>query len=582
MRGQQLQLDEIKPALRQAGIDTSQLDKNQLETVATIFRPLKVGSHGENVVSVYKDGNTELHQVDPELFKALKGMDQEQSNIVIQLLAKPAKLLRLGATGISPEFLSRNPIRDAWTAFIQSRNGFLPGVDTFRGLFHVLGHTDLYHEWRRAGGEHAAMVSMDRTNLQSNLKDMLSSKTKFAARHPIETLRWVSEQLEAATRMGEYNLARRKGKSASEAALDSREVTLDFARMGAALKGVNQIAAFFNANIQGTDKMLRSFKENPKRFTVKAVAGITMPTLILYAINKDDEDYKELPRWQKDFFWMIPTKGTPMEGTTKFIPIPKPFLLGLAFSSSVERTLEWINDKNPEAFEGFLNSVMQTGVPNPTPTAAGPVIEAWANKSMFTGRSIVPGYLERLPPEHQFEPWTTEFSKQVAKAATKAGTPMSALKIENTLFGYTAGAGKALATSLDPLLRDPDAPEKASKTMADIPGLRAFAVRSTGATQSMQKFYDRLADLDQKAAVEAFAKKYRGRIDMERMAPAERREYNILRKAQRRMSEVSTRIRRVESSKLSGDEKREQIDKWSSRRNDIASSTMKRIRNLKK
>ena len=589
MQAQSFTLAEIKSTMKKAGIDVGQIDAKEMEAVATIFRPLQKGNQAENIISAFRDGETELYQVHPDLYRALTGMDAEESNLLITLLSKPAALLRLGATGISPEFLSRNPIRDAETAFVQSRNGFLPGVDTAIGLFHTLKQSDLYHEWRRAGGEHAAMVSMDRTNLRENLSDMLASKTKMAARHPIETLRWISEQLEASTRMGEYRLARQKkgvlrggGKSPAESALDSREVTLDFARMGAATKGVNRIAAFFNANIQGTDKMLRTFKENPKGATIKAVAGITLPTLILYAINKDDPAYKELPKWQKDFFWMIPTKGTALEGATPFVPIPKPFLLGLAFGSGVERTLEWINDENPEAFDGFLNSIGQAGIPNPMPTAGGPVLEAWANKSFFTGRSIVPRYLERLPPEHQFEPWTSEFSRSMAKLAKEAGYPASALKIENTLFGYTAGAGKALTAALDPILADPDAPEKPTSTMADIPGVRAFAVRTTGSTESMQKFYDRLADLDQHKASEVFGKKYRGRIPLERMKPAERREYDILRKAQRRMSGLSIRIRQIEASKLSGEEKRDQIDKWSARRSEIAAETMGRVRKLKK
>ena len=582
MTAQSFSLEEIKSTMKKAGIDVGQIDAKEMEAVATIFRPLQKGNQAENIVSAFRDGETELYQVQPDLYRALTGMDAEQSNLLITIMSKPAALLRLGATGISPEFLSRNPIRDAWTAFIQSRNGFKPGVDTAMGLFHTLKQSDLYHEWRRSGGEHAAMVSMDRTNLQQNLKDMLASKTKMAARHPIETARWLSEQLEASTRMGEYRLARKKGKSPAKSALDSREVTLDFARVGAATQGLNRIAAFFNANIQGTDKMIRAFKENPKGATVKAVAGITLPSLLLYAVNKDDEKYKELPKWQKDFFWMIPTKGTNLEAHTPFVPVPKPFLLGLTFGSSVERTLEWINDKNPEAFDGFLNSIAQAGVPSPMPTGSGPVLEAWANKSFFTGRSIVPRYLERLPPEHQFEPWTSEFSRSMAKMFKKAGSPASPMKIENTLFGYTAGAGKAVAWALDPLLRDPDAPEKPTRTMADIPGVRAFAVRSTGSTESMQKFYDRLADLDQLSASEVFGKKYRGRIPLERMKPAERREYAILRKAQRRMSDLSIRIRQIEASKRPGEEKREQIDKWSARRSEIAARTMGRLRKHKK
>ena len=578
----QFTLSEIKSTLKAADIDVEGIGKEDLESVATIFRPSPIGSRRENIISVFRNGKSELYQVQPDLYKALKGLDEGETNILIRLLSKPAKLLRLGATGVSPEFLSRNPIRDTWVAFLQSENGFMPFLGTIRGAFHLFKKGDLYDEFVRSGGLYSAMVSMDRTTLKKNLDDMLASKTKYAIHHPVETLRWFSEQLEGASRLEEYRLARKKGKSPKEAAFDAREVTLDFARIGASMQGWNKIAAFFNANIQGTDKLIRTFKSNPKRATVRAMASITLPSVILYAVNRDNEDYHEAPRWLRDFFWLIPTKETPLQDKTPFVPVPKPFAYGLAFGSSIERTLEWIDRKDPSAFDGFANSLLQAFVPDPMPTAIKPPIEAWANKSFFTGRDIVPRHLERLPPEYQFEPWTTEFSKGMAKMFKKAGVPASPMKIENALFGYTAGAGRAATAILNPLLRLGDDVERPTPTMADIPGIRAFAVRKTGAGESMQRFYDRLAELDQKDAAERFARRYRGSIKPERMTSAERREYDLLSWAQREMSSISTKLRRVEFSKLSAQAKRKRIDELSLQRRKIAADTMRKASRLRK
>ncbi|MCH8268985.1 MAG: hypothetical protein IH846_15870, partial [Acidobacteria bacterium] len=315
-------LDEIRRALEDAGIDLG--EAGNLETIASVFRPTKPA--GENVISVWQKGKPAYYEVHPELYRALNALDAESSNILIRLLSMPARALRLGATAISPEFVIRNPLRDTMTAYAQSKHGFVPGLDTLRGVFHVLKRDDLYWEWKRAGGEHAAMVSLDRTALQGSLNDLLSTRMRWAAKHPIEALRIFSEATEVATRVGEFQRARQKGASPRAAAFASREVTLDFARIGASTRAMNSITAFWNAAVQGTDKFARIHKENPGRAMAIGVAGITVPSLILYAINRDDPVYQELPRWQKDFFWLIPTKGTPLEKQTPFIPIPKPFL----------------------------------------------------------------------------------------------------------------------------------------------------------------------------------------------------------------------------------------------------------------
>ena len=532
LRPTQFSLGEIKKVLEEAGVDVKAIPKKDLEAVATVFKPEVKGSARENIISVFEGGKSELYQIQPDLYKVVKGLETQEANIIIDILSKPARLLRLGATGVAPEFLIRNPVRDASTAYIQSRNGFKPGVDTFRGLFHALKKDDLFTEWQRAGGEHAALVSMDRTALVGSLKDMVASPMKLRARHPIETARMLSEFMEASTRLGEYGKARAKGKSAQEAALDSREVTLDFARIGALTGSINKISAFWNAQVQGTDKFVRSHMENPKGTVARSVASITLPSMLLYALNKDDPEYQDLPRWQKDFFWMVPTKGIPdLYEKTSFIPIPKPFLWGLVYGTSLERAGEWINEKDPKAFDGFLNSMTQAALPSSSPTAANLAYELWANKSSFTGRDIVPKYMQRIPAQHQFEPWTTAFSKRMAKMFKKAGAEVSPIKIDHLMFGLTAGGGRAAAAIGEPLLREEGAPAP-EKTMADIPGVRAFAVRKGSPGESMQRFYNRFEELEAKYNATRFAKRYKDRgIEAEPLTAAEKKEYGLLKKA---------------------------------------------------
>ena len=574
MQPTQVPLESIKKALTEAGVDVKTIDPKAFESVATIFNPVLKGSPQENIVSVFRKGKRELYQVDNTLYRAMQSLDAENSNLVVQILSKPAKALRTGATSLSPDFLSRNPMRDVFTAIMQSENGF-GVIDVFHGLFEAFhGRNDpnsFRSEWQRAGGEQAAMVSMDRTTLQKNVKDLLASPMQTAVRHPIEALRIFSEYGEMATRLGEYRLARQKGKTPAQAALDSRNVTVDFARVGASTRALNLIVAFWNASAQGTDRLVQTHRDHPKRTLVRGVVGMTLPTMILYGLNHDDEEWNELPRWQRDFFWMIPTRGTPMYEHTKFIPIPKPFLWGVLYASAPERIMDWIKTKDPAAFAGLGKSAKETSLPGFIPTAILPVIEWWANKSMFTGRPVVPQHLENLPGQFQSNSWTSEFSKGMAKMFAEVGVEVSPIKLDNAIFGVTAGAGRTVLKLTDPLLRDSDAPEKPAGSMADVPGLRAFAVRSpTGSAESLQQFYTELEELDRRHAAMTFARKNPG-VEIERMAPAELRTRNILRKARTRLQNLTTAGRRAEASDtLTGAEKRTRLDELAERRLAIA------------
>ena len=576
-------LGSIKKALTEAGIDVTALDPTALEAVATVFNPVLTGSPQENELSVFRDGKRKLYQIDKTLYRAMKSLDGESSNMVVTILSKPARILRTGATSLSPDFLSRNPFRDAFTAFMQSRNGFKPGVDTFRGLFEVVkGRGDpesLYAEWLRAGGDQAALVSMDRTTIQQSLNDLMASPMKMAVRHPVEALRIFSEYGELATRLGEYRLARKAGKSPAESALDARDSTLDFARVGASTRALNMIVAFWNASVQGTDRFVQVHRENPKQTIIRATVGMTIPTIILYGLNHDDDDWNELPRWQRDFFWMIPTKGTPMYDHTRFIPVPKPFLWGVIYSSAPERIMDWIKTKDASAFDGLVKSIKESSLPNFIPTGLVSAIEWWANKSMFTGRPVVPQHLENLPAQHQALPWTSEFSKRMAKMFNEVGMEVSPIKLDQAIFGVTAGAGRTVLKATDPLLRDRDAPEKPEGTMADIPGLRAFAVRlPTGSAESLQQFYTKLEDLDKKHAAQEHGRKTPG-VEVERMTPAEMRARNILRKHRTRLQNLSQAGRRAEASDtLTAAEKRTRLDELAERKLDVAQRALALVR----
>ena len=342
---------------------------------------------------------------------------------------------------------------------------------------------------------------------------------------------------------------------------------------------------FSNVAAQGSDRLIRAFKDNPKRTSLKALVGVTLPTLMIYALNKDDEEYKDLPAWQRDLFWMIPTKGTPLEEQTDYIRIPKPFQLGVLFGSSVERGLEFVNTKDPKAFDGYLDSLLTVTLPSFAFAALMPLIEAQSNYSFFTKQPIVPGYLERLPEEYQFEPYTTELAKGLARMGSQVGLDVSPIKWEHVMRGYTAGAGMDFVrTVVDPAIKavTGEDTERPAKTPADYPVVRSFVVRKGGRTRSLTSFYERLGSLEKKNAVKNFAKRYPGRFEAEKMTAAERQEYAILKHAQGRVSKYLLTIRQTEGSKLTGDQKRKKIDDLKTRRAKLVREVMARVGKIRR
>ena len=581
MRETTFQLSEIKKVLQDRGLFVEGMDGKTLNALAAVYRPDMQPSQSENIISVVVDGKPELFQVHPDLHKALSP-DPKSTSAVVKFFASITRLKRAGATGVNPEFVGLNIIRDAFAAGVLSRNGFIPFVDTARGMFSVLKKDGYYEEWMRSGGAQAALVSMDRTHLKQNIDDMIASPVQWVVAHPIDALRIFGEISENATRLGEYKKARKKDKSAREAAYDARDL-IDFARHGASdtIRAINSMTAFYNASIQGTDKFLRRMKEDPKETSFRAAMSITLPSMILYALNKDDEEYKEQPTFLKDMFWLIPTKGTPLYGHTPFLRIPKPHIEGAIFGTAMERVMDFVIGKDPQAFDGLLSTIERASIPGqklvdaapplPVPDWALPAVEWWANKSLFRDGPIVPMSLQRLPGRYQAQPWTSEYAKGLSNMAHRAGIDVSAVKIENAVFGLTAGTGRMLAKISDPLLRGDDEPERPSKTAADYPIVRAFAVRpASGSGQSIERFYERIGELDKLNNAENFARRYR-RGSLEPMSSEDRRAFKRMSTARTRMNALSQSAKAIEHrTDMSGDEKRDQIEDLSRRRTDEA------------
>lgn len=516
---------------------------------------------------VWEGGKKKTYATSPELLKALKMTNEEGMSMWVKILRVPAGFLRSGAT-LSPEFILRNPVRDMISASLYSKHGFIPVWDTMRGLSLYLKKGKEYWDYMNSGAAQSAMVSLDRDYLHGQMRDLLKKKSVLSmCANPIEALRAFSEATEMATRLAEFDLAKkgytgignrlfgkeRKPLSNVEAGIESRDITLDFGRHGKHTQSLNQTVAFFNAAIQGTDKMVREFKAHPGQMTMKTFMGITVPSLVLWYLNKDDPRYQELPQWQKDIFWVIPGKDT-------LYKIPKPFELGILFGTVPERMMQFMYDKekgrNGPGFKGLGSSIWENLAPSIIPTGFLPLAEWLSNYSFFLNRNIVPLSQSKLPDRQQYGPYTSYLARKVGDAFN-----LSPRKIDNTIqdvCGNLAALGNSIIDKAAGL-----AEKRPAKRWSEAPGVRGFTATPYASSDSVQRLRD---DYSQQ-------EKLFNEFKMTRQKPegydaAKYVRYKNAMDAMQRTYKAQKKV--MDSERLSSEEKRERIDRIKMQQTNIA------------
>jgi hypothetical protein len=481
-------------------------------SVATIFRAVKTPLR-DNEIAVFENGKYQKYEVDPEVARAFNAADSQTAGLLTKILAIPAKALRAGAV-LSPDFMGRNMIRDQTMAFVLSKGGYFPIFDFMRGAFSLARKDQDFQNWLKSGGANAALVSMDRQYIQQQLSTLtevqgVMGKAWNVAKSPFEILRITSELIENATRLGEFKKVSgglTEKAAIQEGGMAAREVTVDFARTGMKTRAMSLISAFFNAAVQGEDRVIRAFAEKPVGTTTKMMAAITLPSVLLYLSNRDDPRWQEIPRWQKDLFWIVFTED-------HIYRIPKPHSAGIMFGSIPERMMEAYESDHPGAMKDLEKSFISAFFPNMIPTVAAPIVDQFANRSLFTGAPLIPAAQEKLLPEYQYTEYTTETAKALGQilgafpglrersirdedtfiggVARALSTP---ILVENYVRSWTGGLGMYTLQLADKALREsgvlPD-PVKPLETLSDLPVIKAFVVRYPSASaQSIQDFYD--------------------------------------------------------------------------------------------
>jgi len=343
-------------------------------------------------------------------------------NWVMKSLMLPKRMLTYTAT-FGFGFKVANVIRDATTIALTHKN-FNPFMDTFKGMYKsFVQDEDYVRQMSAMGGFENGYTGSDASETAKNIRKSIKPFTLLST--PARALKFwedIGSAMENGARLGLF-LKREKEFGTTKAAFDSRD-TLDFHLTGAAdsVRVLTALTPFLNARLQGMYKLARSAKQNPKHMAV-GLGIIAAATMVLWAA-RDEEKWKALEDYDKYVYWHFWIGG-------KHFRIPKPFELSVV-PNSIEVMLDIMNgDEDMKKIMPFMISTLRDNLNLlDMPAAIKPVVEQWANKEFFTGRDIVPGYMEKLSPEAQAQPWTGTTVKLLANGVPDMGALISGKGLE--------------------------------------------------------------------------------------------------------------------------------------------------------
>jgi len=437
----------------------------------------------DDVISVWRNGKREHWLLAPELGTALRSMAPQQANLWVSLLSLPARGLRTGITA-APRFPIWNLIRDSFDATLQSQYGFRLGIDSFRGFMESLRKGTRYREFRASGAGFGGEFFSAAGRGQAEALRRVTGRGAGVLMHPLQALKAFGRPFEEAARVGEFMRAREKGATVFEAGLAAKQVTTDFQQVGANMQAFSQMTAFLNPAIQSLDRMVRVTKAHPARVLALGFSSISLPTAILWAANRGDEEIAELRKGPGGLlFWYARLPNG------QLVRIPKPFLWGQIFGTGMEAALDRVFDRDAEAGNRFATGLREQASSNVLPTLLQTYVGLQTNRHPMFGTPIVPEALRGVEPGLQAAPGTGETARAIG-----AALGFSPARLEFIFSQVTGTLGRDALKGVDAIVREVqgEGPVPPARGPVGIPVVGSFLAQypSAGAA-SLRTFYDR-------------------------------------------------------------------------------------------
>lgn len=427
----------------------------------TITKAFGKNLNPNNYFSVFEKGKAVHYKAPSDVIESAKGLNQDQISTIVKILAAPTRVFRATATGLNPEFMLPNVTRDLQSAFV---NIGLNPLRFVSGLSHYMKRDQVYQDFLKSGGL-TSQVSLDRPYLKKTVGEISSNKRGISVLkggNLIDILAKVGQASEQPTRLAAFqktlNDSLKKGiprdQALQDAAYAAQESTINFGRRGSKTQSVNMIYAFMNARAQGTDRLIRSLKSDPKGAGLRMGMLTIAPAIGLYAYNRGFQSYNDeriVPPYEKENNFIIMLSDTPIEalGGAQYVKIPKGDIGKLA--NPIEQFMSFADGKGGDVQSSLLSTLKAfspaTNIGDVVPTALRPAVENAANYNFFQKRAIVSESKENYPAKFQFNKNTSAIYKEIGSRLN-----VSPSKVENIVRGYLTGfarIGEMIAKPLE-------------------------------------------------------------------------------------------------------------------------------------
>ena len=453
----------------------------------------------ENEVKVKVNGKTYIISANPNNVHAMRILDtirgsQNNTGPIVGALSRLNRVLAAINTSLNPEFMLGNFTRDLGTAAFNLSDTQVSKMkgQIFKSVPKALAalknsvRGDGKHEWAdtvsryKKAGAKIGWIDYGQ-DIESRAKKLEGQIDLFREGHitkkSINSLfRFIEDYnsvVENGIRLSTFKAGIDAGMSDAKAALMSKELTVNFTQKGHFGPVINSLYLFANAGIQGSTRIFRAFKNNPK--TMAKLTGSTVLAATALAIansNFGDDDDDGVPYYDKideylkarNMIIMIPgSKGD-------FIKIPLPWgynvfwALGTEFGDAYTKKgyepLEGVSRMLSTTADAFNPLQSSTLLQTLAPTVADPFVQIGENKTFF-GSPLMPekNIFDKTPKPDSERYWgsvrpVSREAARIINIATggdkiKPGViDISPESLDLVFDTFTGGAGRFISDTL--------------------------------------------------------------------------------------------------------------------------------------
>jgi len=578
-----------------------------------LAEPTDTAVRGETA-RVFVDGELKhFKMADPLFVEAFTGLE----NIAI-----PLNKYMLGATSalrqsvvLYPLFSIGQLTQDSYGAMFTSglpwHKAMKIPLETLKQMVKTVRRTSKTHKELSALGvvgtaDWSATVGREDVEIAAGLM-----KPRSGWRNIKSKLEHFSMAADNSVRQAVYKIARESGVSKAEAIEKAFEL-INFRKKGssAGVQWANHMIPFFGAYLQASHVALKTVTGTgitpvEREAALKTLAATTAMTMtlsfILAALNADDDSYDyegEDPITRDRRLIITGTGGLGVPLRKDVFSIPK-IIMEHAYLLYTGKAAEDPAKMRESIKEALINSVVG---PTAVPQIGKPLMELWADKSSFTGRSIVGRYQKGMAPHMQYSPHTSELGKGIGELSKELATALgvsseweaSPAKFDHFLRGYFGSAGGLTLWLTNQVMKSDavanklEAPARAGDIswgdwVNTIPGMGPFTSKRYGSALKSD-FYDISKKTREFTATLARKKQISGEDAVEYLQEheAEARVAKPAKRFKEKLTRLRTLMRNITDDKLMPSvEKGQRLDRLKAQERRMLQSNKKFIAQLR-